>query len=105
MNFRYLRGHSIGFHILIGHAANGFLEHESESCGFVQLARVVPVHGLVDVPLQVSLVHEVIGSEHHPLEVSPKSLTAVCGNSAFHILPDSMPYHIMLHALPVKACI
>lgn len=59
------------------------MEHIGEAGGLVRFSRIVAVHGLVNVAMKVRLGDEVVRAEHHALEVGPKALYGVRGDTAF----------------------
>ena len=77
--------HFQGFHSLVITYANRLGEHMSDAGGFTRFSCIIAVDSLVNVRLKITLGNEVVCTEYHTLEMSPKALNTVGGDTILRI--------------------
>ena len=63
--------------ISVRHYAKGLEEHIGEAFGLGCFSCIPTVYRLIHIGLQITLAHEVISTEYHSLELSPKALNGI----------------------------
>ena len=77
-------------HVVVIALADSHMKHMDETHTLVSLTGIIAVHSFVYVTLQISLRYEVVRTEHHAFEVSPKAFNAVGGDTTLGILLDTV---------------
>lgn len=72
--------------ISIRNNTKGLEEHIGEAFGFGRFSCIPTVHCFVHIGLQITLAHEVICTENHSLELSPKAFNGIGGDSVLREL-------------------
>ena len=88
--------------VLVRALSDSHSEHIGKAGGLVRFPRIVPIHRLVDVPLEVRLGHEMVGAEHNPLEIRPEAFNRVGRDTTLGELPDVVPDNPVRVALFVQ---